>query len=214
MEWEWERGTQKNPTAKEIIRIHYGKRSFWNNEPHLATEAEAQRGAVFLGQVWGCWLILFFARPLIVCAQPEGWTPIGVKPKRKKSWGPNGSEVWPLKERRTWRKGAVPSRPREVNIKWSWSQENISGKIVSEEVRNQDEAQAWGSPETHKSGQWSLREHQQSGVGFLCPRAAWEETLKKGRQSRANGGSQQCRGGTETAPGGAWTTWGHLLGTP
>lgn len=32
-------------------------------------------GVVFLGQVWGCWLILLFVRPLIVCVQPTQ-TPI------------------------------------------------------------------------------------------------------------------------------------------
>lgn len=109
VEWGQLRGTQENPTTK-ITRTHAERGSFWNNEPYLAMEADAQRASVFLGQAWGCWLILLFARLLIVCAQPEDVKPIGIKSKRIKSFGYQRSLQCPLsKKGELGRRGADPS---------------------------------------------------------------------------------------------------------
>lgn len=75
MEWGWEKGTQQKPSSKDIIGIHHGRRIFSSNESYWTTEFEGQGGVVFLGQVWGYWLILLFVRPLIDCVQPTQ-TPI------------------------------------------------------------------------------------------------------------------------------------------
>lgn len=51
MQLAWERGTQENPTTKEITNIPPWRNCFWNNKAHLAAESEAQKEAVFLGQL-------------------------------------------------------------------------------------------------------------------------------------------------------------------
>ena len=177
MLWGWERETQGNPTIKESIRIHPW-RIISGTTRHTWQRSLKFRGSCISGSAMRLLMILLCARPLIVCVWTEGWT-LDVKPKRMKYWGPDSS-------RREYRgRGADPGWVRGKH-KVVESSELASGWMLLEGSiwgrSDQDEAQAWESPEPHKAGQCSLREHQQSRAEVPCCRvSAWEETLKKGR---------------------------------
>lgn len=208
MLWGWERRTQENPTTKEITRIHPW-RIISGTTRHTGRGISSSERAVFLGQLWGCWLILLFAS---LCLN-WGMNTFGVKPKRVKSWGPSSSRSG---EHRG--KGADPS--------WARGEHEV--------VESSELASGWMLVEDSVWGRSEVRMKPKPGGDLSLIRqviTAWESISNLGQSfyalewpekkhwkkegSRADGGSLQCRGGTEVVPGGGepWPHGRNLLRT-